>query len=92
MSDTSNEPKPDVQATPASERPANVIPILSAPPSYGRAEGFGDVTAHFNARDWLQSAIEAKGAVVTGAGMGMGQADISFKLDGCNFSVSIRPL
>lgn len=58
----------------------------------GVAEGFGDVTAHFNARDWLERAIVSKGAKVTGKGMGMGQADISFTLDGCAFSVSIRPI
>lgn len=55
------------------------------------AEGFGDPETLFNSRDWLRKAIEAKGAKVTGGGVGMGQADLDFTLDGCPFNVSLRP-
>jgi hypothetical protein len=51
-----------------------------------------DVEAFLNMRDWLQAAIEAKGAKVDGAGIGCGQADVSFVLDGHRYSVSIQPL
>ena len=72
-------------------------PNTAAPPSMGFGTEEGglasmDVEAFLNMRDWLQSAIEAKGAKMDGAGIGCGQADISFALDGCRYSVSIRPL
>jgi hypothetical protein len=51
-----------------------------------------DVEAFLNIRDWLQAAIEAKGAVVDGTGIGCGQADISFELDGYRFWVSVMPV
>lgn len=56
------------------------------------AEDFGDPHCHWNARKWLQAALEAKGAKVTGAGMGGGQADLDIVLDGAQFNVSIRPI
>ena len=52
---------------------------------------FGDVESMFNMRKWLQSAIEAKGGVQTGADMGMGEADIDFELEGFKFNVCIKP-
>ena len=51
-----------------------------------------DVTAFFNMRDWLTSAVEAKGAEKVGGGIGLGQADIDIKLEGCRYNISIRPL
>jgi hypothetical protein len=75
----------------------NVVPLK--PPSASTV-GFGaeegdlasmDVEAFFNMREWLQQALEAKGAKVWGAGIGCGQADVSIDLDGCSYNVSIRP-
>lgn len=51
-----------------------------------------DVEAFFNMRDWLTTAVEAKGAVRKGGGIGCGQADIDIELDGCRYNISIRPL
>jgi hypothetical protein len=51
-----------------------------------------DVEAFFNMRDWLQKACEAQGAKMVGGGVGMGQADIDIELDGCRYSISIKPL
>jgi hypothetical protein len=51
-----------------------------------------DTAAFFNMRDWLQKAVEAQGAKMVGGGIGMGQADIDIDLDGCRYSISIRPL
>jgi hypothetical protein len=56
------------------------------------AEDFGDPLTLMNSRDWLQKAIEAKGAKVTGAGIGGGQADMDFRLEGCEFNVSLKPI
>ena len=61
-------------------------------PPLALAEDFGDPETLLNSRDWLQSALEAKGAKITGAGIGCGQADLSIGLDGCKFNVSIRPI
>lgn len=51
-----------------------------------------DIEAFLNMRDWLTSAVEAKGAVKKGGGIGLGQADIDVELDGCRYNISIRPL
>jgi hypothetical protein len=51
-----------------------------------------DVEAFFNMRDWLRKAIESKGARCTGGGVGCGQADLDFILEGQHYNVSIRPL
>ncbi len=48
--------------------------------------------ALFSIRNWLRIAIEAQGADITGAGIGVGEADISFDLDGQRYNVSVRPL
>lgn len=53
---------------------------------------FGDAPSLWNSRQWLQEACEAKGAKMTGGGMGMGAADIDIILDGCHFNVQIRPI
>ncbi len=51
-----------------------------------------DTEAFFNLRGWLRKAIEAHGAEVTDSGIGAGQADLAFNMDGGRFEVSIRPL
>jgi len=57
------------------------------------ADDFGDPETLLNSRNWLQQALEAKGAVFDGgAGIGCGQADIDIKLEGMRYNVSIRPL
>lgn len=53
---------------------------------------FGDVDAMLNSRDWLQKAIEARGAKIDGGGFGMGECDLDFTLEGCRFNVTLRPL
>ncbi len=56
------------------------------------AEDFGDPVTLLNSREWLQKALEAKGARITGGGCGFGQADLDMVLEGCKFNVSIKPL
>lgn len=51
-----------------------------------------DTDAFFNMREWLEKAVEAKGAKKVGGGIGMGQADIDIELDGCRYNISIKPL
>ena len=62
------------------------------PDDFGMSLDEMDVGAFYNMRDWLQKAVEAKGAKMIGGGVGLGQADIDILLDGCRFNVSIRPL
>lgn len=59
---------------------------------FGKTLNEMDVEAFFNMREWLEKAIQAKGAKVTGKGIGMGQADLDFELEGMKYTVSIRPL
>lgn len=62
---------------------------------FGTAEGglaSMDVHAFLNMRDWLQAACEAKGARMTGGGIGCGEADIDIELEGHRYNISIRPL
>lgn len=62
------------------------------PASFGSlAPEFGDPETLFNSRDWLRAALEAKGAKITGGGVGLGQADLDFELEGCKFNVSLAP-
>jgi len=55
-----------------------------------------DLDALFNMRQWVQEALEAKGAKVVGAGIGcggsMGIADIQIELEGHQCNIEIRPL
>ena len=59
---------------------------------FGCDIGDMDVEAFYNLREWLEKAITEAGAKVDGAGIGGGQADISFDLEGMRYSVSIKPL
>jgi hypothetical protein len=52
---------------------------------------FGDPEVMLNMRDWLEAALLASGVIVTGAGIGMGEADIDFELEGHPFNVRIKP-
>ena len=54
-------------------------------------EDFGDPETLLNSRYWLQSALESKGAIPYGAGIGMGQADVSIMLEGMKYLVTIKP-
>ena len=76
------------------EQPASTPPAQNAqPPAYGAlADGFGDPETLFNSRDWLRRALEAKGAKIVGGGIGCGQCDLDFDLEGCKFNVSLRPI
>jgi len=56
------------------------------------SEDFGDPETLLNSRNWLEKAITDKGAKIDSAGIGFGQADISFELEGHRYSVSIKPL
>lgn len=66
----------------------------AADPKYpfGFAYAEMDIGAFMNMRDWLQSALETKGAKITGGGIGCGQADLQITLDGMPYWVSIKPL
>lgn len=55
------------------------------------ADDFGDPIALLNSRTWLDKAMVAAGAKITGGGCGCGQADSDIELEGCKFNVSIRP-
>lgn len=57
-----------------------------------------DLEALFNIREWVRMALEAEGAKVVGAGIGvdpnqpLGLADIQFQIDGCEFNLTVRPV
>lgn len=54
-----------------------------------------DLDSLFNVRQWFQDAVEAKGGLVTGAGIGvkgsLGMADIDVEIDGFLFNLEITP-
>lgn len=54
-----------------------------------------DLDSLFNVRQWFRDAVEAKGARVTGAGIGvkgaLGMADIDVEIDGFRFNLEITP-
>ena len=58
----------------------------------GLTLGFKDIDAAFNMRDWLQKAVEAKGARKIGGGLGFGGADLEIVLEGHRFILTIKPM
>ena len=72
-------------------KPLDEIDKLDRESDFGYSVGAMDVEAFLNLRNWLQAAIETKGAVMEGAGIGGGEADIDFTLDGMDYNVTIKP-
>ena len=58
---------------------------------FGKALSEMDITAFLNMRDWFEAAITNHGGKIIDGGMGGGRADIGVELDGCEFSLQIRP-
>ena len=54
-----------------------------------------DLDSLYNVRGWVEAAVEAKGAKVVGAGIGvkgdLGMADIDIEIDGYRFNLEITP-
>ncbi len=67
-----------------------IVNAPDLPPMIGLAEQM-DVEAAFNMRSWVQKALEAKGAKIAGAGVGMGGCDLDFEVEGFKFNVFIKP-
>lgn len=61
-------------------------------PHFVLAPDFGDAEALLNSRDWLQKALEAQGAKITGKGIGMGAADLDIELEGHRYNITVRPI
>ncbi len=59
--------------------------------NFGKALSKMDIEAFLNMRDWFETAITNHGGKIIDGGMGVGKADIGVELDGCEFSVQIRP-
>lgn len=84
----------DNEELPKTPRPGEPIPV-NVPFAAGTVTlhpDFGDPSQLLNMRYWLQAAIEAKGGKQTGAGCGMGEADIDFTLEGHGYNVTIKPI
>jgi hypothetical protein len=88
-----------VPFTPKESGNPNAPAVGEFPPSI--PGGFGseetglagmDVEAFFNIRDWVRDAVVAKGARMTGGGMGCGVCDIDIELDGHHYNLTIKPL
>ena len=67
--------------------------IIDAAIRYLKAEPIADmdIDAFLNARDWLEKALQEKGAKLTDGGIGAGRVDIGFTLLGMPFSIQLRP-
>lgn len=59
---------------------------------FGFALNEMDVEAFWNMRKWLEAAVTAAGAKITGAGLGCGQADVDIEMDGCRYNISMKPM
>jgi hypothetical protein len=53
---------------------------------------FGDPLQLLNMRAWLQAAVEQAGAIMSGGGCGMGEADIDVRLEGHDYNIRIKPI
>jgi hypothetical protein len=89
-------PGPAQRAYPTSDcDPNSPLPVaVAAAPSPEFAAL--DLDALFNMREWVRSALEAKGAKIVGSGIGcggtMGIADNKIELEGHQCNIEIRPL
>lgn len=50
-----------------------------------------DLEALFNLRSWLEKCLIEGGAEITGGGIGLGGADLTFDLDGFPFYIECKP-
>jgi len=50
-----------------------------------------DMEAYSNLRDFISSAMEAKGAEITGGGFGGGVADIEIEIQGYPYIMTLKP-
>ena len=66
------------------------IPAPNISPAESLAQQM-DVEAAYNMRHWVQRALEAKGAKITGGGIGCGGGDLDFEVEGYKFNVWIAP-
>ena len=63
------------------------------PPEVDKLEGAPTHwRANYNIRCWVQKALEAKGARISGAGFGACQSDLDIELEGMRYNIKIRPL
>jgi hypothetical protein len=90
----------------AESTPGGLIDAIQGSPEFGQTAAPPDIAspefsklgldALFNIRQWVQSALEAKGAKCVGAGIGvggtMGIADVQIEVEGCQYNIGITPL
>lgn len=50
-----------------------------------------DLEALFNLRGWLEKCLTEGGAQITGGGIGLGGADLTFDLEGFPFYIECKP-
>jgi len=74
------------------EEEIDVTIDLSDLPVLSLHEDFGDPKQLLNMRQWLQDALEVKGAKFTGGGVGMGEADLDIILEGHEYNINIKPI
>ena len=88
-----NENKPGANVTvfpgPA-ETPSETVSTAELPELV--ANESDDWGLLFNLRDWLRGALEAKGAEITGGGVGCGACDLDLTLEGMRYTVSMKPI
>lgn len=51
----------------------------------------GDPISMYNIRTWVEQALIAKGAEITGKGVGVNVADLDFELEGQKFNIEVKP-
>jgi len=51
-----------------------------------------DWMTNLNMRDWVQEALEAKGAEIIGAGCGASASDLDIEFQGMEYNIKIRPI
>lgn len=51
-----------------------------------------DWEANLNMRNWIQKALEDKGAEIIGTGVGAYQSDLDIEIEGMKYNIRIRPL
>lgn len=62
---------------------------MELPPTAGFPSGV-DVETQFNIRQYVEDALVAKGAKITGKGVGVGGCDLDFEVECFSFNVQIK--
>jgi len=74
----------------ATDSPCGTATTEELMAALGPSKEMAHASELLNLRDWVGAALTAKGAKILGGGVGGGEADLEFELEGFRYSVYMR--